>query len=77
MDAFVACCNGISDMRIKDEGTQWIKRTERKKEESGTTNLDGGRDFLYPSRPALSTTQLPIKWVPCVIPGNEAVRAWR
>jgi len=28
------------------------------------SNPNGGRDFLYPSRPALGATQPPTQWVP-------------
>ena len=35
-----------------------------------------GRDFLLPSKPALSTTQPPIQWVLGLSPGGKAAREW-
>jgi hypothetical protein len=37
----------------------------------------GGRDFLHPSRPALSPTQTPIQCVPGLFPEGKAAGAWR
>ena len=36
-----------------------------------------GRDFPNPFRSSLGPTHPPIQWVPGVIPGGKAVRAWR
>jgi len=36
-----------------------------------------GRDFPYPSRPALGPTQPPTQGVPGLSPGSKAVGAWR
>jgi hypothetical protein len=35
-----------------------------------------GRDFPYPSRPALGPTQLPIQWVPGLCSRGRAAGAW-
>jgi hypothetical protein len=35
-----------------------------------------GRDFSYPSRPALGPTQTPVQWVRVPFPGVKAGGAW-
>jgi hypothetical protein len=35
-----------------------------------------GRDFPYPSSPALRSTQPPIQWVLGLFPGGKAAGAW-
>jgi hypothetical protein len=36
-----------------------------------------GRDFLHPSRPALGSTQPPIKWVQGLFYRGKTAGAWR
>jgi hypothetical protein len=36
-----------------------------------------GQDFPHPTRPALESTQLSIKWVPGLCPEGKAAGVWR
>jgi hypothetical protein len=71
---FMLCVLYSKDKRQKPgQSGHWNKYIQRQR----TKKSRWGRDFPHPFRPALGSTEPPIKWVPALIRGGKAVGARR